>query len=497
MRKEPPEIECRTPRQAERAACEWLRWMGFDDARLTRNGADGGIDVRGSRVVAQVKAESVPSGPERIRALFGVAAHENRQAAFFSWAGYTRQATIEARHMGVSLFTLDRLGRAVPLNEWARSLMERATLAAFCNPSDGITEVDYRSFPDDDDSDRCALVLALEQLRDSTSAPVSVAITGDDLLVGLVRTISREDHPLIVATDEVAAAQVSELLGLSAERWDGADVWWPNWSELSANWFDAPRPATVAVTRARGTRTEIARALVGEWRDFFRLQRPCRGGFVSQEPNSTVMQRAMPGGAAGNAIQLSSERALTTENVDVWSWNGLTITCRSYGQFLLDVDRWGTAAAVDRDGATRWSIDTGGTAYVSPPVLIHLGNWNPIRAWSLMTGELAWELTLPACTGGNFASPGLGNSEDPLALLVTPTGGDPTLHAIDPRTGNERWRLSDPRRELQGFGQRAQPFPTQRVRVSTADGWFVDFDARTGAELPAPRHPRLHQRLSR
>src|SRR4051812_20453907 len=54
----PPPPECRLitcPRDAEESACRWLRWMGFADAEVTAAGSDGGVDIRSSKVVAQVK----------------------------------------------------------------------------------------------------------------------------------------------------------------------------------------------------------------------------------------------------------------------------------------------------------------------------------------------------------------------------------------------------------------------------------------------------------
>ncbi|WP_411157656.1 restriction endonuclease [Nocardia puris] len=45
----------RTPQEAERNAAARMREMGFADAAVTAGGADGGVDVRASRAIAQVK----------------------------------------------------------------------------------------------------------------------------------------------------------------------------------------------------------------------------------------------------------------------------------------------------------------------------------------------------------------------------------------------------------------------------------------------------------
>ena len=92
---------------AERRACDWLRVNGFEDAALTARGADGGIDIISSRLVAQVKAHSAPIGRPPIQAIYGIAAASGRQAAVFSVSGYSSQAVNWATSNGVALFRLD------------------------------------------------------------------------------------------------------------------------------------------------------------------------------------------------------------------------------------------------------------------------------------------------------------------------------------------------------------------------------------------------------
>lgn len=71
-----------------------LRRLGFEDAAVTRYVGDGGVDIRGSEVVAQVKAETAPVGSLPVQALFGCAAAESVKGAFFSLSGFTPNALL-------------------------------------------------------------------------------------------------------------------------------------------------------------------------------------------------------------------------------------------------------------------------------------------------------------------------------------------------------------------------------------------------------------------
>lgn len=48
-----------TWQQVEHACCMWMRANGYPDVRLTRFGADGGIDIESREAVAQVKHQSI------------------------------------------------------------------------------------------------------------------------------------------------------------------------------------------------------------------------------------------------------------------------------------------------------------------------------------------------------------------------------------------------------------------------------------------------------
>lgn len=116
----------RSPLEAEEAAAEWLRWFGFEDAKATGAGADGGIDVRAKSMVAQVKMHMVPVGRPDLQRLYGVATTEGAVSVFFSLTDYTRDARDWAEQVGMALFRFSPAGEAEAVNEYAKVLIERA-----------------------------------------------------------------------------------------------------------------------------------------------------------------------------------------------------------------------------------------------------------------------------------------------------------------------------------------------------------------------------------
>jgi hypothetical protein len=116
----------RSPRDAEEAAANWCRWLGFADAELTSHGSDGGVDVRGRSLVAQVKAHMVPIGRPDLQKLYGVATAERALAVFFSLMAYTREALQWADQVGMALFRFNHAGEAEPENEYAAAMFDRA-----------------------------------------------------------------------------------------------------------------------------------------------------------------------------------------------------------------------------------------------------------------------------------------------------------------------------------------------------------------------------------
>ncbi|MFJ9856207.1 restriction endonuclease [Streptomyces albogriseolus] len=111
----------RTWQDAELAAVDHMRSLGFADARVTGAGADGGIDVIARDAVAQVKYYSQPIGVGPVRELRGVAdAHQH--LLFYASGGYTAAALQFADDRGVALYSLAEPGHITPLNGAANRL---------------------------------------------------------------------------------------------------------------------------------------------------------------------------------------------------------------------------------------------------------------------------------------------------------------------------------------------------------------------------------------
>lgn|GEM_PF-5777147 len=112
----------RKSQDAEHNAAVCLRHLGFVDAETTPEGTDGGVDVRGCDIVAQVKAETAPVGLQVVQALFGCAAAERVTGAVFSLSGFTPKALGWAELANLALFDFDLMGAAAPLNAAALEL---------------------------------------------------------------------------------------------------------------------------------------------------------------------------------------------------------------------------------------------------------------------------------------------------------------------------------------------------------------------------------------
>lgn len=112
----------RTAEDAEKLACLTLRQIGFHDADLTARGRDGGVDVRGAKVVAQVKAHMKPVGRPTIQQIKAIGDKEGRIAVVFSMNGYTSDAEKWANSTGVSLFAFDFEANIMPVNAAAEQL---------------------------------------------------------------------------------------------------------------------------------------------------------------------------------------------------------------------------------------------------------------------------------------------------------------------------------------------------------------------------------------
>ena len=117
---------CRTPRDFELAAADWLRAWGYTNVSCTPVGPDGGSDVIADKAAAQVKAWMTPIGRPEIQQLRGFA-HRRRDALFFSLNDYTAAAYAFANEARVALFRFKGYdGTVEPVNDAASALVLRA-----------------------------------------------------------------------------------------------------------------------------------------------------------------------------------------------------------------------------------------------------------------------------------------------------------------------------------------------------------------------------------
>ncbi|MBQ1030394.1 restriction endonuclease [Micromonospora sp. C97] len=105
---------------AEENAVRWLQWLGHGTAQRSRSGADGGIDVTGTDVAAQVKWYGTAVGVRSVRELVGAATGLPVRVYFLCNAGFTRDAIAYADRVNVALFRFSPAdGSISPLNSAA------------------------------------------------------------------------------------------------------------------------------------------------------------------------------------------------------------------------------------------------------------------------------------------------------------------------------------------------------------------------------------------
>lgn len=109
--------------EAEMAAAAHMRSLGFTDAKITKRGADKGIDVLASSGSAQVKHMRKPVGSPTVQQFIGAAA-PNSVALIYSLAGFTAQAIEIAAETDVALFAYTVEETFAPKNRHAQLLVD-------------------------------------------------------------------------------------------------------------------------------------------------------------------------------------------------------------------------------------------------------------------------------------------------------------------------------------------------------------------------------------
>lgn len=99
-----PDVKVPLHRQAELHAAQFLTRLGYTGVTATASARDGGIDILGDTVVAQVKWHSEPVGTPSLQAFVGaVHGHTKSDRVYFSQAGYTAGAIEYGRTLKIKL----------------------------------------------------------------------------------------------------------------------------------------------------------------------------------------------------------------------------------------------------------------------------------------------------------------------------------------------------------------------------------------------------------
>jgi hypothetical protein len=114
--------QVRTWQDAELNAAAWMRHWGFADARAGLPGPDGGIDIRSSRGLAQVKFKAQQVGRPDVQRLVGAAGRDQAQLLFFTGTSYSKNAMAYAEEMGIALFVYSLDGAVTAVNRHASML---------------------------------------------------------------------------------------------------------------------------------------------------------------------------------------------------------------------------------------------------------------------------------------------------------------------------------------------------------------------------------------
>jgi hypothetical protein len=111
-----------SPRDAELLAAKWMVYWGYFDAEATPIGPDGGIDVRASGALAQVKYRNVKTSRSEINEFHGSAEGAGKDELFFSLSGYTQNAIQRANEKSIALFIFGADGTPRALNATAKKV---------------------------------------------------------------------------------------------------------------------------------------------------------------------------------------------------------------------------------------------------------------------------------------------------------------------------------------------------------------------------------------
>lgn len=142
-----------------------MRGLGFRDATVTANGADGGIDVFSRDAVAQVKNWLKPVGRPELQQLFGARGNRsNQKMLFFARSGYTATARTYADSHTIALFIFDHSGSITAINDSAQSM--KNTSSGYSLAEDVATAARYAQASRDYNSKEAIAARAAQRARE-------------------------------------------------------------------------------------------------------------------------------------------------------------------------------------------------------------------------------------------------------------------------------------------------------------------------------------------
>lgn len=118
-------VAIRTAGDAVVAAERYLTWLGYAGVSRPGDPREEGVDLRAAGLVARVDPSTVPTSLRDVECLWLHGMADGACGAFFSLAGYAREARSRADDLRVPLFVMDLTGTPQPLNAPADELVER------------------------------------------------------------------------------------------------------------------------------------------------------------------------------------------------------------------------------------------------------------------------------------------------------------------------------------------------------------------------------------
>lgn len=237
---------CRSPRDFEEAARDWMLHWGLADARLTKAGPDDGIDIAAKGALAQVKSWMTPIGISEVQRLKG-AAYDGQETFFFSLMAYTEAARRFADGARVNLFRFRGYdGSIEPVNTSA---------AAFLRKVDSVAKSASGSIPWGQDP-RTILDIVTEALRTATEV--------DGYAIFAIRDSGNRfvQYGAPERLESVGRGYLDDVNPLSAQQLDRlAAIGWPKLEDMECGNFvylsSEPQDLPALIAIAERTLVEV------------------------------------------------------------------------------------------------------------------------------------------------------------------------------------------------------------------------------------------------